>query len=291
MANANDIGVADNVTIGNAVSAVASPAFVSKAKALPLVYKEVFPANSGGVIKFRKADYAVGEEVAESTDYTYGANGEVIETSVTCTQTKKVSGSRLSVEHQAFAGPYNGLDGYVQKNGEALGRTFDAELIALFSGLTNQVINATCSVDALLDAQYYISNSMQDAFSGKLVAFVNAKAVTALQKELSSTAATAFGNLGMLGLLDVKPGAGYKGNCAGVDIYQATGFGTSTTFDIGGVWDPEWCFAAGVTGQNFAMEIERPRAANGIATGILLWTFFKIVEWNDGAGVEFQFAT
>lgn len=278
--------LANLITIGNAVAAVTGEAFVNKAQGLPLVVTEVFPDNTN-VIKFPIDGSYVAETVAESTDYSYSANSEWTETSVSCTAKKTVLGTKVTVEAARFGAGRANLNKAAVKHGEAHARLFDADLKALFSSIaTGVTATSTLTKDNILEARYNIVAAMKGAFSGKLVAMLDYKGVNEIQKELTSITATAFGNLEMLGILGMPvKGNGYAGHVLGVDVYQTDGLPTSGGDDVGCVWDPTACFAAGVDGRDgLNNTLKDPAAINGLSTEILTWTFFKIVEWRDTAG-------
>lgn len=280
--------LANFITIGNAVSAYLGPAFVAKAQGMPFVFKEVFPDNTN-VIKFRKAGYLVAETVAESTDYTYSANSKLTDSMVSCTAEKHVAGHKMTVEAQRFGGSSASLQRAANEMAAAHARLFDTKLKALFSSISGGVTaTSTLVKDNLIDARYTVVSTMKDGFSGKLVGFFDYKGVSELQKELTNITATAFSNMNMLGVLGMPRQAdGYAGNVLGIDIYQTDGLPTSSSDDVACVWDPMHCFGAGVDGQNgFYTSVKEPAAINGISTELLSWTFYKIVEVNDGAGVR-----
>lgn len=274
------------ITIGNAVSAAMGPAFVNKSQGLSLVYKEVFPDNTN-VVKFQISGNLVAETVAESTDYTYSANSELTDSSITCTAKKVVCGSKTTVEAVRFGNGSARLERLAKEAGEAHARLFDADLKALFSGIATIVTASTVlTKDNLIDARYNIVNSMKGGFSGMLVSMFDYKGVSEIQKEITSTTAAAFGNMDLLGVLGMpQPSNGYCGNLLGIDIYQTDGLPSGGGDDTACVWDPMNCFAAGVDGTNgFYNSLKDPAAINGLSNEFLTWSFFKIVEWRDTAG-------
>lgn len=278
--------LANLITIGNAVSAATGKAFVNGAQGLSLVYTEPFPDNTN-VIKFAVEGSYTAETVAESTDYSYSASSEYTETSVSCTAKKSVLGTKITVEAARFGAGRARLERQALLHGQAHARLFDADLKALFSSIAGGVTaTSTLVKDNLIDARYSVVAAMKGAFSGKLVAMLDYKGVSEIQKELTSITATAFGNMQMLGVLGMpNPANGYAGNVVGIDVYQTDGLPTSGSDDIGCVWDPSACFAAGVDGRDgLNNTLKDPAAINGLSTEILTWTWWKIVEWRDTAG-------
>lgn len=274
------------ITIGNAVSSAMGAAFVNKAQGLSLVYTEPFAANTN-VLKFQVAGSLTAETVAESTDYTYSANSELTDSSVSCTAKKSVLGTKITVEAARFGGGSARLDRIAAEHGAAHARLFDADLKALFSSISTGVTATTIlTKDNLIDARYNVVSGIKGAFSGRLVAMLDYKGVAEIQKELTNISASAFGNMENLGILGLPSTAdGYAGNLVGIDIYQTDGLPTSGGDDVGCVWDPLNTFAAGVDGiDGINNTLKDPAAINGLSQEILTWTFFKVVEWRDAGG-------
>lgn len=287
---ANETELSNIITIGNAVSALMGPAFVNGSQGLSLVVTEPFPDNTN-VIKLPIAGTLTAETVAESTDYTYSASSELTDTSVTVTAKKTVLGTKITVEAARFGAGRASLDRIAGEHGRAHARLFDSDLKALFASIATAVTaTSVLTKDVLIDARYSVVSAMKGAFSGRLVSMLDYKGVSEIQKELTSISATAFGNMEMLGILGMPSAAnGYAGNVLGIDIYQTDGLplANTNTDDVGCVWDPLNCFYAGVDGiQGLNNTLKEPSAINGLSTEVLTWTFFKVAEWRDTAGVR-----
>jgi len=276
------------ITIGNAVSAEASAALVNAAQGLALVHAEAFPDNTN-VIKFRKSGSLVAEAIAESAAYTYSANSELTDASISCTGTKKMVSSRVSVEALRFGSPGSDLQRIGQEQGNALARLFDADLKALFASVSGGVTAASTLVkDNLLDAQYTVFAGIKGAFSGRLVGMVDYKGAGEIRKELTSITATAFGNLAMLGVIGVPKGpAGFIGEFAGIELYQTDGLPSSGGDDVALVWDPRIAFCAGINGiQGLATTVLEPSVLTNMCWEFTTHTFWNVAEWNDAAGCK-----
>jgi hypothetical protein len=163
---------------------------------------------------------------------------------------------------------------------------FDSDFVALFSSTSNSVVaTSTLVKDNLLDARYNIESSMLGAFSGQLVGFLHPKGLNEVRKDITNTGATAFGNLGMLGIVGkVEPGRQYAGNLMGIDLYYRTGLPTTSGDNVQQVWDPKNAFYAGIDGiQGFRSSLQQPTAENGLTLSYLGWLFFKVIQWRDTA--------
>lgn len=278
--------ISNFITIGNAVSAGISGAFVNASQGLGLVYAESLPANTN-VKKFRKSGSLTAEAISESAAYTYSANSELTHTSVTATATKKMVATRMSVESLRFASDVGAeMSRIAAAQGAALARLFDADLKALFSGISGIVTASTIlTKDNLLDAQYTIFNGIKGAFSGKLVGMLDYKGANEMRKELTSATASIFGNMETLGLVgNPKSPAGYIGNFAGIDLYQTDGLPSGGGDDTACIWDPAICFAAAIDGvSGFNTTIQEPAVSNNMGRELVTYGFWNIVEWNDAA--------
>lgn len=276
-----------NLTIvGNAISALMSPAFVKVSIGLNLVHTEDFPDYTN-VIKFRKSGSLVAETLAQSTEYTFSASSEITDSSVTCTAEKAVVGSRISVEAQRFGAGQAGFERFGDEHGAALGRLFDSSLFTLFSSVSGAVTaTSTLTKDNLLEAAYSVRSSMQGAHGGvKLAGVFDYKGVNEVRKELTSISASAFSNPSMLTLMSVPQVNGLAGEFAGIEIYEVAGLPTSGGDDVACVFHPQLCFAAGLGGE-MKTSVTWKDASGGFLFEISSYWFYKIVEWNDTAGVR-----
>lgn len=278
--------LANLITKGNAVSSLMGEAFVNGSQGLSLVTTEIFPDDTN-TIKCPISGYLVAETVAESTDYTYSANSELTDTSVSCVAKKSVLGTKITVEAARFAGGMARLERIAAEHGRAHARLFDADLKALFASIATTVTaSTTLVINNLIDARYNIVSAEKGAFSGKLVGMFDFKGIMELQKEIMATTASAFGNMELLGILGKpQPASGFAGSLMGIDLYQTDGLPTTGGDDQACVWDPMQCFHAGVDGRNgLNNTLKDPSAINGLSTEVLTWTFFKVIERRDLAG-------
>lgn len=274
------------VTIGNAISALASPALVKAAIGLGLVHAETFSTDTN-VIKFRKNGNVVAETLAESTAYTPSASSELTDSSITCTAVKAVVASKLSVEALRFGTSAASLERLAQEHGYALGRAFDAALLALFTGFSTGITATTVlTKDNLLDAAYNVRAGMKGAGGGKLVGVFDYKGVNEIRKELTSISASAFSNPSLLQLVEKIPEpSALAGEFAGIEIYETDGLGTSGGDDIGAVFHPEYAFCAGLGG-DVKTAVQFLGGSGGFVYEISSHFFYDVKEWNDAAGCK-----
>ena len=279
--------LANYITIGNAVSALASPAFAEKTIMLNLCTVEQYPDNTN-VIKAQKKGSLTAEDVTESTAYSLSASSELTDSSVSCTAVKGVVASQISVEALRFANPASRIARIGEEQGAALGRLFDTAAVALFSSVaTGVTATNTLTKDNLLDGQYNVFAAMKGAVGdGKLAAVLHYKGANEIRKELTSISASAFANGAMLSLIKGAPKAhGLVEEFAGMEVYHTSGLPTSGGDNIQLVFHPQFAFFDGLGGA-----IETEVLWKG-ATGGSLWEisshmFYKVVEWNDTAACK-----
>lgn len=282
MANENEV---INLALPtDAISVAMSEAFVVRAIGLPLVYTESFAPNTN-VLKFRKKGSVTAQTVGEGANYTVDANSELSDASVSCTAEKKVMSTTHTVEQQRFGGQMGQLSRYITEHAAAHARLFDSDLKTLFSSFTNNVTaTSTLTKDDILDGRYNVVSNMKGAFSGNLVAMIDHKGANELDKELSDTAATVFANQQNLGILGTAPQGTPKGELFGIQVYETDGLPTDVSDDVGAIFDPSACFAAGVDGSNGFYSEVRFTGNQGLHYELTTWTYFKIVLWNNTAG-------
>lgn len=276
------------VTEAYAIAGMMGPAYVSASFGMSVVQTEQF-SDTSNTIRIPISGSLTAEIVAESTPYEFSANGELTDTYVTCTAEKSVVSSRVSVEALRFGGSTASLQRIAREHALAHARLFDSKLKALFPSLSQSVTaTSTLIKDNLLDARYYIDAGTAGNESGSLVAVIDHKGKSEITKELTSITASAFSNMELLSLVKLQvPGAKPVGDLAGIEVFQTDGLTTSGGDDVGAVFDPAQCYFAGVDVANgFNVLIHNPRADNGLTYEVLSWTFFKVVEWRDGAGCK-----
>lgn len=276
------------ITQGNAVAGMMGPAYVAKSFGMNVVRTEQFP-DTTNTIKVPISGYLIAETVGESTNYTYSANSELVDSSVTCTAEKSVASARISVEALRFAQPHADMARTADNLAAAHARLFDSKLKALYGSLSQSVTATTIlTKDNLLDARYNCTSGTDGNMSGVLVGTFDYKGVNEIRKELTSVTASAFSNKELLSLVNLEvPGAAPVGEFAGIQIYETSGLSTSGGDDIAAVFDPYQTFFAGVdVGNGFAVKVHDPRSDNGLTYEVLTWGFFKVVIWRNTSGCK-----
>lgn len=283
--------VADTVTIGNAISALMSPAFKEASIGYNLVYAETCPDNTN-VIKFRKSGSLVAEAVAEGAVYLpTDANSDINDTSVTATAAKVAVASPISWEAMRFGAGAASTVRVATEQGRALARKFDGDLLALFDGLTNAATAATTlDTDTLLLGQYNVLNALVPP--GPLVAVIDFKGAHELRKLVANSGSAIYSSQYNSPLFGTPQANNFVGNFLGIDIYQTVGLSTTGGDDQGAIFNPQYCFAAAMSGEiNTDIQFSSLGVANqvaGFSTIVSSWYAYNVVEWNDTAGCELR---
>lgn len=281
MANENELSNLQLPT--DAISVAMSEAFVAAAFYLPFVYTEEYPDDTK-LIKFRKRGSGTAQTVAEGGNYSVGAGSEITDTSVDATAEKKVFSTTHTVEQGRFGGIMGRLPRYTQEHARAIARLFDADVKTLHSSFTNNVTaTATLTEDDVLDAIYNVENASDGAYSGMLAGVISHKQASDLRKVLAATSATVFSSQQSAGLLGPIAPASVK-EYLGVNFIATSGLPTDTGDDVGAIFDPSLCFAAGVDGRGgFESEVLF-KGNQGLHYEFTTWTYWKAVLWNNTAG-------
>jgi len=280
---ANITELSNSVTIGNALSVLASPALVKAAVGLESLYREDLPSGTN-VKKFVKRGSLTVASLAESTALAPDANGELTDSSVSATAAKCAVVSGLSVEAQAFGNI--SLDRVASEQGSAFGRFISDDIIGMAAGLaTTQTATSVMTIDDLMLGQYNIFASKVPNQEVMLHAILGPKAVYNLRKEIIQNGASAFANPNMLSILNGLPANnGYIGDIPGVaKVYQTTGFATTGGDDQQMIVHPLWCLA-GIFG-SAPVTWFKDKGAEGFYSEVASYYFYDVIEWNDLAGV------
>ena len=266
-----------------------SAALIKSANVFPLIYSEDLPV--GTTVKYVSKDgylTASASGVSEAANYT--TNSQYATTSIAITAIKDVVSSFVSVE----AAQFGGIDRakIARKQGEALARRLDDEVIALFAGLSQLVTaSSVATVNDLLDCAYLIQKNTAGAFSEKPVAVLGYKAVQAIRKELIQSAASAFtleSNLSLLGAMPVQAN-GFCGSLPGLDVFAAgSGFATTGGDDRQGVFLRSNTFAGVYAPAPITMEIQVGKGNPSFGFEVSSYIFHGVSEWNDLCGVEYR---
>lgn len=258
-------------------------ALVQKVVVTPFVRAEDLPSNTATKL-FRKDGSVTAESMAEAGAYTYSASSEITQSTVSATAGKTVVCTKITVEADQFGmvRPEQ-IPGY---HGSAIARALDDEILALFTGFTgNTAVTATSVLtvaDILLGA-YRVNASLAGRDGANLIGVFDYKGVYEIQKELVQTGATPFSIESMISLLKSTQGAnGYRGSIPGVEIYCTDGLPTSSSDDVGLVFNPDLAF-----GGMYSPGVQTKETwvgSSGFHTEFASWIFHKVIEWNDKAG-------
>jgi hypothetical protein len=284
--------LADLVTIGNAVSALISPALQNAAIGFNLVYSELAPANTN-VIKFRKSGSLIAEAVSEGAVYVPSdANSDMNDTSTTVTASKVAVASPITVESMRFGAGAADVPRIADEQGRAIARKFDTDLFALFNSVTNvATATNTLDTDTLLNGQYQVYNSKVPP--GPLAAILDYKGAFEIKKLVSNSGAAQYSNQQQIGILNGVPQANnFIGNFLGIDIYQTSGLSTTGGDDQGLIFDPRYAFAAALGG---SIESRVDWSGMGVTSQVAgfswivqSYIFYGVALWNDTAACELR---
>lgn len=271
------------VTIGNALSAYLSPAFVKSTCAMNLIHVEGLPVGAG-TKKFIKKGSLTSASLAESTALAPDANGELNDTSVTSTIAKIAVVSGVSVEATDLVGLT--LDRIAEEHGAAIGRGVDNDILSLASGLSVSVTSTSVfTIDDAMLGQFSIYNSETPNKEVMLQCILNPKAHYNVKKEMIQSGASAWQNQTFLEVLQSTPKQNcYVGSIPGLaDFYATTGFGTSGGDTYSMIFHPMWAFA-GCFAPAPVTWIKQ-KGAEGFYTEVATYFLYDVLELNDLAGV------
>ena len=284
---ANITELSNSNTIGNALSAIASPAFVKGTIAMNHLTAEDLPVNTN-VKRFRKNGSLTAATLAEAEAQAVNANGELTDTGVNATAAKAMVVSGLSVEEQKF-----GTIDLARVGNEqfaAIARFVDDDWLSQFSNLaTVTTSTSVMTIDDIMLGQLAIYNAKVPNAEMALSIILAPKAVYAIKKEIIQSGSAAFGNTAMLGVFNGSPiqPNGFVGSITGVgDVYQTTGFATTGGDDVQAIVHPMWCHA-GIF-DTAPVSWVANKGSEGFYTEVASYYFYDIIEWNDGAGAALR---
>lgn len=283
--------MADTVQIGNAISALISPAFKAQSIMMGLVHAETC-SDSSQVIKFRKAGNLVAEGVNEGAVYIPSdANSDINDTSVTATAAKIMVASPISREAQRFGGGAANIPRVAAEQGRAIGRKFDTDLIALIDSITNTATaTSTMDTDCLLTGQFNVYNALVPP--GPQVAVLSFKQKLELSKLVANSGSAIYQSQYNSPLFGTPAANNFVGNFLGIDIYQTTGLTTTGATTQGVIFNPlyTWCCAMGgeiVSDVSFSGVGVASQVA-GVSDIVLSYIFYGIALWNNTAASELR---
>ena len=267
------------------ISDAISEALVQAVVAAPLIFTEDLPQGTN-VKLWRKNGSLTAEAVAESAAYTFSASSELTQTTVTSTATKTAVASKLTVEAQRFSPMTPGM--IAQEQGAALMRLVDDDILALFSGFSNDVTaTSTLTVPDMLEGVFTVRSGTAGVSKLPLVSILEYKQVNELIKDIEAKSADVYSQPMMATLLEGVSGAnGFRGTLPGVAIYETDGITDDAADYEGLLYDPNLAIA-GMMSNQVETRVEFEGSAGGYDE-IYSWIFSDFVEWNDSAGVQIK---
>jgi len=284
---ANEFELSNSTIQTDEISASVSAAFVTTDNVLPLISTEPIPAGTN-VKKWRKLDKGEAQAVAESGNYSYDADSEPEDTSVTTTAAKKAFVMKPTVESNRFGGPFGGNQRVFFEAGGAYARLAASELKTLFSSVSgSQTATSTLTRDDLIAAKRTVAASMGSAFDGRLNCLLDYKGVSELELEAASTGASAYvSQVNLGGLLGALQAPQVAASYLGIDIYATDGLPTDSGDDVGCLFSP-LAFCAIIDNGGFQSAMGG-LTSQGFYEEVLTWTFWDIKEWNDTAAIQIK---
>lgn len=265
--------------ISDAISAY----LLQRAVVVPLIYSENLPVGTN-VKKFRKAGNLVAEALAESTAYTFSANSEITQSTITCTAAKQVVVTKLTVEANQFTSM--SPEQIANEQGAALARLLDDNVLTLFSGFTGNTAPDTgtaLTVEGLMEGAYRVSSAGAPRIGANLYAVVEHKGAFEIKKQLIQSGAAIFAQASQSSLVAGREVAsGYQGSIPGVDVFSTDGIPTNSSNDENLVFNPDIAFCS-----IYGSVVTMPpvwKGSEGYWWEISSLVFSDVKEWNDGAG-------
>ncbi|TXH14433.1 MAG: hypothetical protein E6R03_09220, partial [Hyphomicrobiaceae bacterium] len=149
--------LSNSINVTDVLAAGISPAFVKSNCMMGLMYTEGLPAGTM-TAKLTRRGSLTAASLAESTALAPDANGEITDTSVSCTIAKCAVVTGITVEQAQFGNM--DANRVAAEHGSAIARFVDNDALSLATGLSQVVTAAsTLTLNDVLLAQYAIYNS------------------------------------------------------------------------------------------------------------------------------------
>ena len=225
-----------------------SAALVKKIVIAPLVFNTNLPVGTLTQALRKKTGMAeVASKLSQAASYSTVT--PYITTSVNMTAGKTPISSTVTVEVIDFQ--VVNIAEVASEQSNALTRTVDTEISALFTGFSNQITSvAGGALDDLTDSVYLVNASTDR--DNPLRAIIGRKFHNSIVKEMDKSGASSFTIESNLSLLGGGSGAlispnGYAGSRPGLEIYVTSGFAESGSNLVQAVFDPTDAIAAMVS--------------------------------------------
>lgn len=282
VANITELG--NSVTVTDVLAAGISPALVKANCMMGLMYTEGLPQGTL-TAKLTKRGSLTAASLAEATALAPDANGELTDTSVSCTIAKCAVVTGSSVEQSQFGNIT--ADRIAAEHGAAIGRFVDNDALSLFSGLSTSVTSASIlTIDDVMLGQFNIFNSETPNKEVPLKAVLSHRGHYNIKKEIVQSGASVWTNEAWLEVLGGTPQANcYVGSLLGsIDFYATSGHATSSSDTVQAIFHPMWCFAGFFAPAPVTWVKEK--GAEGFYTEYASYFFYDVLEWNDLCGVK-----
>jgi hypothetical protein len=282
VANITELGNSVNVT--DVLAAGISPALVKANCMMGLMHTEGLPQGTL-TSKLGKLGTLTAASLAEATALAADANGELTDTSVSCTIAKCAVVTGVSVEQQQF-GNNMSAGRIASEHGSAIARYVDNDALSLFSGLSTAVTSTSIlTIDDVMLGQFNIFNSECPNKEVALKAVLSHRGHYNIKKEITQSGASVWTNSTVLSILGGAPQQNcYVGSLGSIDFYATSGHATSGGDTVQAIFHPMWCFA-GFFAPSPVTWVEN-EGRGGFFTAYATYYFYDVLEWNDACGVK-----
>jgi hypothetical protein len=283
---ANLTEFSNSINVTDVLAAGISPAFVKSNCMMGLMYTESLPSGTM-TAKLTRRGVLTAASLAESTALSPDVNGEITDTSVSCTIAKCAVVSGITVEQAQFGN----MDAsrVAAEHGSAIARFVDNDALSLFSGLSTVVTAAsTLTLNDVLLAQYAIYNSECPNKEIPLKVVLSHRGHLNIKQEITQSGAALWTSGSELSILGGTPQSNcYVGSLGGsLDFYATSGHATTGGDTQQGVIHPMWCLA-GFFAPAPVTWVEN-EGRGGFFTAYATYYFYDVLEWNDAAGVQLR---
>ncbi len=281
VANITEFGNGVNIT--DILAAGVSPALV-KAVCMPaLMHTENLPKGTL-TAKLQKNGSLTAASLAESTALAPDSNGELTDSSVSCTIAKCAVVTGVSVEQSEFGNLTAGR--IATEHGGAIARFVDNDALSLFSSFSASVTSSsTLTLDDITLGQYSIFASECPDKNVPLKCVLSWRGHLNIKKEISESGASIWTNSTELSILGGAPKNNcYVGSLGAIDFYATSGHATSGGDTVQAIFHPMWALA-GFFAPAPVTWVEN-EGRGGFFTAYATYYFYDVLIWNNACGVK-----
>lgn len=283
MAVSNVTELGNSVNITDVLAAGIAPAFTKANCMIGLMHSEGLPQGTL-TAKLTKQGSLVAASLAEATALGPDANGELTDTSVSCTIAKCAVVTGVSVEQQQFGNISAGR--VAAEHGSAIGRFVDNDALSLFSSVSAAVTSASVlTVDDVMLGQYNIYASECPNREVPLKVVLGHRAHYNIRKELTQSGESVWTNQKELTVLGGPAQSNcYAGSLGALDFYATSGHATSGGDTVQAIFHPMWAFA-GFFAPSPTTWVEN-EGRGGFFTAYATYYFYDVLIWNNSAATK-----